>query len=709
MVTNRKIGLTFLLIVFHFFAFAQILNPIKWTSDFKQISESTFEVQMTAILEDEWHVYSTTQGEDSGGVGIPTSFTWEDNNAIKLIGDIEEKGKLLDVYNELINAREKYYGNQVTFIQKVEVTKATQAAVEVMFQVCNDEGCLAPDYKTFNFQLNPKKTSTQPQKVPEDEEPIISSEPDDIENEGDLNPTPDDASSNVGVLPPPKLSSGMTTDSGNTSKSEKSITVDVIDPDEKKGRGLWEIFIFGFLGGFAALLMPCIFPMIPLTVSMFTKQSKTRQKGITKAIIYGISIIVIYVALGLVITAIFGPGALNALATNPWVNIAFFILFVVFAISFFGAFEITLPSKWVNKADKGADKGGLIGIFFMALTLALVSFSCTGPIIGTLLVESANSGALLGPAIGMLGFSLALALPFTLFAIFPSWLNSMPSSGGWLNTVKVSLGFIELAFALKFLSNADLVWQAHWLEREIFLSIWIAIFFVMGLYLLNTFKVSHDSENSQIGWPRLMFAILTFFFVFYMLPGLWGAPLKLLSGLTPPKNYSESPTGFFGTSLTSNATALPENAHYGPHQIPAFYDIEDAFAYAKEVGKPVMVDFTGDACANCRKVEDNVWSDPRVKEKIANEVVLASLYVDRMIELPEDQKVYSEAKGRKLRTIGDKWSAYQIENFQSNSQPLYVIVDDDLNHYNEPMGTELNIETYLKWMDEGIENFNKVN
>lgn len=709
MVTSRKIGLTLLFIVLHFFAFSQILNPIKWTSESKQINDNTFEIHMTAILEDTWHVYSTKQGEDSGGVGIPTSFTWSDNKDIKLVDGIQEKGKLLDVFNELINAREQYYGGKVTFIQKIEVAKATNAEVEIMFQVCNDEGCLAPDYKTFNFDLKPKKSTTQnktPDADKEDEEP--ANDKNEITS-SDSETTDDDLGSDGAVsLPAPDLSSANQDVDNTTEAASTETKVDVKEPGNKGNRTFWEIFIFGFLGGFAALLMPCIFPMIPLTVSMFTKQSKTRSSGITKALIYGISIIVIYVALGLVITAIFGPGALNALATNPWVNIAFFVLFIIFAISFFGAFEITLPSKWVNKADKGADKGGLIGIFFMALTLTLVSFSCTGPIIGTLLVESANTGALLGPAIGMFGFSLALALPFTLFAIFPGWLNSLPSSGGWLNTVKVSLGFIELAFALKFLSNADLVWQAHWLEREIFLSIWIGIFFVMGLYLINAFRLSLDSDDNKIGVPRLMFAILTFVFVFYMIPGLWGAPLKLLSGLTPPKNYAESPTGFFGGGgLTSNAAALPENAHYGPHQIPAFYDIDDAFAYAKKVGKPVMIDFTGDACANCRKVEDNVWSDPQVMAKLSEEVVLASLYVDRMIELPEEEKVYSEAKGRKLKTIGDKWSAYQIEKFQSNSQPLYIIVDEDLNHFNEPMGTELNIDTYIKWMDEGIENFNK--
>lgn len=699
----RKIGLTFLLVVFHFFAFSQILDPIDWTSNTKQLDDNTFELQMIATLEDDWHVYSTTQGEDSGGVGIPTEFTWEENEHVKFVDGIEERGELLDVFNELISAREKYFGEQVVFVQKVQVAQPTELIGEVMFQVCNDEGCLAPDYKSFTFSLNPSRnvdkstlsgTSSPSAPVSFDDETI-----------GTTDFSLSD-SSQISNLPAPKLS--LDTESSTEQISDENISDETTKPGDER-RGFLEIFIFGFLGGLAALIMPCIFPMIPLTVSMFTKQSKTRRTGIIKALIYGVSIIVIYVALGLSITLMFGAGALNALATNPWVNIAFFILFFIFALSFFGAFELTLPAKWVNKADKGADKGGLIGIFFMALTLTLVSFSCTGPIIGTLLVESANTGAMLGPATGMFGFSLALALPFTLFAIFPGWLNSLPSSGGWLNTVKVSLGFVELAFALKFLSNADLVWQGHWLEREVFLSIWIGVFFVLGLYLLNVFKMKYDSETKVIGWPRLIFGIMAFIAVFYMLPGLWGAPLKLLSGLTPPKNYSESPTGFFSTALTSNAEKLPENAHYGPHQIPAFLDIEHAIQYSKEVGKPILIDFTGDACANCRKVEDNVWSDPRVREKLVNDVVLASLYVDRMVKLPEEERVYSEEKGRKLRTIGDKWSAYQIREFASNSQPLYIIVDENLTHYNKPLGPEMNVERYLEWMDEGIQKFHEVN
>lgn len=685
MVNSRKLSFVFLLAFIHFISFAQILNPVKWDSEAVQTGDNEFELRMTANLDSGWHIYSSTHKE--GGIGIPTEFTWEDNAKATKQGKLVEQGKLLNVFNELIEENELYFAKKVTFIQKFKVTEPTEVKGEVMYQTCDDQQCLPPEYKSFTFNLKPdasavKKSDLQvtenEENIDNDSSAVASSDIDSTQISGD-NSTHLDADNNE----PIKI------------KSENS------------GKSYWIIFISGLIGGFAALLMPCIFPMIPLTVSLFTKQSSSKGSGITKAVIYGLSIIVIYVALGLIITAIFGAGALNEFATNPWVNIAFFILFVVFAISFFGGFEITLPSSWINKADKGADKGGLGGVFFMALTLALVSFSCTGPIIGSLLVDAASSGERLGPAIGMFGFALALALPFTLFAIFPSWLNSLPSSGGWLNTVKASLGFIELAFALKFLSNADLVWQTHWLEREVFLAIWFGIFFAMGLYLLNLYRLPHDTNEGKIGWPRLLFAIITFMFVFYILPGLFGAPLKLLSGLIPPKSYSESPTGFYGTALSGNNAELPENAHYGPHQIPAFHDIDEAFAYAKKVGKPVMIDFTGDACANCRKVEDNVWSDPRVKEKLSNEVVLASLYVDRRIDLPKEQQVYSEAKGRNLRTIGDKWSAYQIENFNSNSQPLYIIVDENLTRFNEPMGTELNVENYLKWMDKGIKKFNE--
>lgn len=468
------------------------------------------------------------------------------------------------------------------------------------------------------------------------------------------------------------------------------------------------IFIAAFLSGFLALLTPCVFPMIPMTVSFFTKQSKNRALGIRNAIIYGLSIIIIYVALGLIITLSFGPDALNAMSTNIWFNIAFFVLFVIFAISFFGAFEIKLPSSWVNKADKQADRGGLIGIFFMAFTLALVSFSCTGPIIGSLLVQAAQTGVS-GPFVGMLGFSLALALPFALLAIFPGWLNSLPQSGGWLNSVKVVLGFVELALAFKFLSNADLVIQAHLLEREVFIAIWIAIFTLMGFYLLGKLKFAHDSDLQFLSVPRLLFSIVTFSFVMYLIPGMWGAPLNWLSGFPPPKSYSESPYGVGGRPPEKDKD-LPESAHVMANGIVTIHDYEEGMAYAKKKSKPVMLDFTGYACVNCRKMEENVWPKDEVLSLLKDDFVIISLYVDDKTMLPDSEQYVSETTGKKIRTIGNKWSDFQTKNYKSNSQPQYVIVDHDMNQLIETASyqTHGDPEVYSEWLQKGLKAFNAV-
>lgn len=479
-------------------------------------------------------------------------------------------------------------------------------------------------------------------------------------------------------------------------------------------KGLGTTFWLGFLGGIAALIMPCIFPMIPLTVSFFTKQSKTKAEGIFKAALYGLFIIVIYVALGLAVSVFFGSDALNQMATNPWFNLVFFALFVIFAASFFGAFEITLPSSWVNKADDASNKGGLLGIFFMAFTLSLVSFSCTGPIIGTLLVEAGQKGSLLGPAAGMFGFSLALAIPFTLFAAFPGWLNSLPSSGGWLNTVKVTLGFLELAFALKFLSTADLVWQAHWLERELFLAIWVAIAFITAFYLLGTFRMPLDSPVTTISVPRLSFAIVFMILGFYMLPGIFGAPVKLISGFPPPEHYAETKSGAYAQPAI-NMVASGESAAVGvehgehcPNGLPCFNDFDAGLAYAKEVGKPIMIDFTGWGCQNCRKMEENVWVDERVHKRLRDEVVLISLYVDERTPFSKEEQYISEVTGRKIKNIGNKWSEFEEVNFGAVSQPLYVFLGhEDLEPLIETRGANLDIEAYIEWMDRGISTFRR--
>lgn len=484
--------------------------------------------------------------------------------------------------------------------------------------------------------------------------------------------------------------------------------------EQKVDESYFGIFIAGFLGGLLALLTPCVFPMLPMTVSFFIKQSKTKAAGIRNALIYGLSIIGIYIALGLGVTLIFGADAVNNMATNVYFNLFFFALLVVFAISFLGAFEITLPSSFVNKMDAKSDKGGLIGIFFMAFTLSLVSFSCTGPIIGTLLVQAAATGALAGPFFGMLGFSLALALPFGLFAAFPGWLNSLPKSGGWLNSVKVVLGFLELALAMKFLSNADLVVQAHYITREVFLVIWIVVFALLGAYLMGWFKLPHDSDIKYVSVGRLLFAIIVFSFTFYLIPGLWGAPLKIISGFPPPDFYSESPEGVgritnAGAASGTTGNDLPEHAHHGPHGIPAFNDYNLALEYAKKVNKPLMIDFTGWACVNCRKMENQVWIDSEVKRKLSEDFILVSLYVDDKKTLSDalQKDVVWHGANRHLKTVGDRWSYVQNTQYNSSTQPQYWIIDANEKRLSDATSYDPDVNKYITWLDAGLEKFKK--
>ena len=683
-----------ILFLFPILVNAQLFSPAKWSSSVKEVGQNEFEIEVSGKIDKGWHLYSSKHPD--GGIGIPANATFKAAPNSKLVGSFREVGKRIDKYSQIFEQDEKYFENQVKFVQKVKVTgdKPVNVNYTIEFQMCDAERCLPPDETSGTVKLTPSvktddKTEVTEEKAEEDSQKIVDS-----------------------VATTTVSSDSINQDSTATTVSSVQDTVKKIDDslladNEKKDNGLWKIFSLGFLGGLAALLMPCIFPMIPLTVSMFTKQSKSKGEGIGKAFVYGLSIIVIYVLLGLLATVTFGPSVLNEMSTNPWVNLAFFVVFVIFAISFFGAFELTLPSKWINAADKGADKGGLIGIFFMAFTLALVSFSCTGPIIGSLLVQATQGGNYYSLMIGMFGFSLALAIPFTLFAMFPGWLNSMPKSGGWLNTIKVSLGFIELAFALKFLSNADLVWQMNWVPREIFLAFWIAIFFLLGLYLLGKFRLELDGPTQTIGVPRLFFAIFSFTFVVYMIPGLWGAPLKYLSGLTPPMTYSESPRGFHEGAGGGGAVAKFDDPNMvaGPHGIPSFKDFDQGAAYATKVGKPILLDFTGHACANCRKVEERVWSDERVKKILTEDVVLISLYVDEAKELPEDQKVFSKALGRNLKTVGNKWTSFEIEHFNANAQPYYILVDKDLKRFSKPLEAELDVEVYLKWLQDGIAKY----
>jgi thiol:disulfide interchange protein DsbD len=484
---------------------------------------------------------------------------------------------------------------------------------------------------------------------------------------------------------------------------------------EKKdtGKSMWLIFFISFLSGFAALLTPCVFPMIPMTVSFFTKQSKSKAAGIRNAIIYGVSIILIYVILGTIVTSVFGYDALNALSTDVTFNLIFFLLLVVFAISFMGAFEIRLPSSWLNRADKASDKGGIIGIFFMALALALVSFSCTGPIVGTLLVESATVGGM-APFVGMFGFSLALALPFSLFAAFPGWMNSLPKSGGWLNTVKVVLGFLELAFAFKFLSNADLVVDAHLLERELFIAIWIGIFLTLTIYLFGFIKLPHDSPIEHLSVGRSLLGISSLIFVIYLLPGMWGAPLNLISGFPPPSTYAESPFGVGGSSDASGAYIPGEDTHPGPHKLPLFDDFDKALTYSKKVGKPLFIDFTGKACVNCRKMENTVWGKPGVIEILRNKVVIVSLYVDDKKKLPKKEHKtveYAPGKFKKITQVGHKWSYFEQSRYKTSTQPYYRMLGpngEDLSNGAADYQNHGTAKKFKAWLEAGLSAYDKL-
>ncbi|MFC2110725.1 protein-disulfide reductase DsbD family protein [Bacteroidota bacterium] len=641
------------------FSYSQIEDPVKWSTSVEKVSETEYKLISKASIEAGWHLYSQTVPEDGP---ISTTFTYDDaNGAFKIIGNTsEEEGHIVD--DPVFQMKIKYFENRAIFEQKIEVL-GDKTTIEgfVEFMVCDDEKCLPPTEVDLVFNISDK-----PQEV---------------------------AQKNV------------------ETKKEATATAHQSSSKESK-KGIWSIFFIAFLSGFAALLTPCVFPMIPMTVSFFTKQSKNKAAGIRNAIIYGVSIMAIYVLLGSLVSLLFGADALNALSTNVWFNVAFFLLLIIFAASFLGAFEIMLPNSWANKVDSQADRGGLIGIFFMALALAIVSFSCTGPIVGTLLVEAAAGGNQIGPIVGMLGFSFAIALPFTLFAAFPGWLNSLPKSGGWLNTVKVVLGFLELALAFKFLSNADLVLDLHLFEREVFIAIWIAIFGALAFYLFGKIQLPHDSPVTHISVGRLSLGLIVLSFTIYMVPGLWGAPLNLISAFPPPQHYSESPYGVGftktggGSSLSSH-TDVPEGAHLmAPHDIIAFNDYDKGLAYAQKVGKPVMIDFTGKACVNCRKMEQNVWPKPEVLEILKNKVVLISLYVDDKRNLAANDVVESKLKpGKKLKYIGQKWSELQTIKYKTNSQPFYVLMDHNEENLIDPVAYTPDVEEYLTWLKTGTANF----
>ncbi len=654
-------------------ATAQIHKPVVWETSVEKINDSDYNLIISATIEDGWHLYSQNVPE-GGPIATSISIT-EDEEKFQLIGKpSEDEGR--EEFDNVFRMKIKFFEEKASFKQKIRLLTNEEIKIEgtLEFMVCDDTFCLPPTEVDISFE---EVQGIAGEAVTE----LVS-----------------DAKDNSFLQ--------------NTNTIEKPTTGDTEQitgkTKQEKKKSLWTLFILSFFAGFAALLTPCVFPMIPMTVSFFTKQSKTKAIGIRNAILFGASIVFLYVLLGTVVTSIFGADSLNALSTNVWFNIIFFLLLIIFAVSFLGAFEITLPSSWGTKVDSQADRGGLIGIFFMALALAIVSFSCTGPIVGTALVAAAAQGGT-APVISMLGFSLAIALPFSLFAAFPGWMNSLPKSGGWLNTVKVFLGFLELALAFKFLSNADLVLQGHWLEREVFIAIWITIFGALALYLFGKIKLPHDSDLPHLSVGRLSLGLVVMTFTIYMIPGLWGAPLKLISGFPPPMHYSESSYGVGYTKLSDAGMGarmeIPQGAHLGPHDIISFLDYEEGMAYAKKMNKPVMIDFTGHACVNCRKMEERVWSDSRVLQVLKNDIVLISLYVDDKRALPVEEHYTSSINGKKVTTIGKKWSEFQINKYKANAQPYYVLLDHNGDNLNEYSAYNPDIEDYLSWLQEGIGNF----
>ena len=639
-------------------AFAQIQDPVQFKTEWKKISDTEAQIVFTGVIDAGWHVYSTDLPE---GGPISATFNTDKMEGVELDGKLMPEGKEIEAFDKVFEMKLRYFEEKATFVQKLKITAANYFIEGYLeYGSCNDENCLPPTEVPFTF--SGQGAADAPADAPAEEKKAEE--------------------------PANNVSSAVSTadywtpvvDKLNAFGEETAQTTD---------QSWFYIFFAGFIGGLLALFTPCVWPIIPMTVSFFLKRSKDKKKGIRDAWTYGASIVVIYVTLGLAITLIFGASALNALSTNAVFNILFFLMLVVFAASFFGAFEITLPSKWSNAVDSKAEQtSGLLSIFLMAFTLSLVSFSCTGPIIGFLLVEVSTTGSVVAPAIGMLGFALALALPFTLFAMFPSWLKQMPKSGGWMNVIKVTLGFLELAFALKFLSVADLAYGWRILDRETFLALWIVIFGLLGFYLLGKIKFPHDDDEDSVSVPRFFMALCSLAFAVYMVPGLWGAPLKAVSAFAPPMN-------------TQDFNLYKNEVH------AQFDDFDAGMEYAKRNGKPVMLDFTGYGCVNCRKMELSVWTDSKVSKLIQDDYVLITLYVDNKTPLPEHIKVMENGKERTLRTLGDKWSYLQRVKFGANAQPFYVLIDNEGNPLNKSYSFDENVANYVDFLETGLKNYKK--
>lgn len=666
-------------------------SKVSFTTSFEKIDDTHGVVLVKAKLVPGWHIFSMFHDPSKAdGTGYPTKFSFAKNASYALEGKPFESKKANPHVEEGIGTS-LYFENEIVFKQKfISLSdKAFTIPFEIEFQVCDANGCLFPPAQEFSVQIKGMKASVEV-----------------VETIGKM---ADSASENSAITEKTLAEALEATDFKQLGDVIKSST------DDKKKDTNWVIFIAGFLAGLIALLTPCMFPMIPMTVTFFTKQSKTRAEGVRKALIYGFSIIAIYVAFGLIFTSLTSATGLNDLSTNIWMNIVFFLIFVLFAFSFLGAFEIQMPASWVNKMDQKADRGGMIGIFFMAFTLGLVSFSCTGPIIGSLLVEAATTGSYLTPAVGMVGFSLALAIPFTLFAIFPGWLNSLPQSGGWLNSVKVVLGLLELALALKFLSAVDLAYHWDLLSREWFVGIWFVLFFIMGIYLLGKLRFAHDSPVEKLSVTRFMLAILALVFSVYLFPGMFGAPLKIIDGIAPPRTHSEDNFRYVNGGLDTgiekdsiSARFAPEMHPVGDGSILVFHELEKAREYAKLKNLPVLVDFTGHACQNCRKTESSIWTNDEIRPILQQQMVIASLYCDDREPLPANEVRYSDVIKGKIKTVGNKWSDFQIRKYKKIAQPLYIISDWEGNDLTEAIGYTPDITEYKAFLQKGIKKFNSI-
>ena len=676
----KKSIFSILLLLFAVVVQAQIQEPVKFKSELKTSQAGEAEVVFTGTIDKGWHVYSTDLGD---GGPISATFNVESISGAELVGKLKPVGKEGAAFDKLFEMKVRYFENTAQFVQKLKLTGGEYKVEGFLeYGACNDENCLPPTQVPFKFSGKAEGTAVNGPAA---------------DKAADAGNVELEKSSDTAQTAAMAVIGGAESDTGNVAgDGTTDLWKPVIDELQALGETVSQedmswiyIFITGFVGGLLALFTPCVWPIIPMTVSFFLKRSKDKKKGIRDAWTYGASIVVIYVGLGLLVTGIFGANALNSLSTNAVFNIFFFLMLVVFAASFFGAFEITLPSKWSNAVDSKAEKtGGLLSIFLMAFTLSLVSFSCTGPIIGFLLVQVSTTGNMIAPAIGMLGFAIALALPFTLFALFPSWLKSMPKSGGWMNVIKVTLGFLELAFALKFLSVADLAYGWRILDRETFLALWIVLFALLGFYLLGKVKFPHDDDDTKVSVPRFFMALASLAFAVYMLPGLWGAPLKAVSAFAPPMQ-------------TQDFNLYNNEVH------AKFDDYDLGMEYARQHGKPVMLDFTGYGCVNCRKMELAVWTDPKVSDIINNDYVLITLYVDNKTPLSSPVKIMENGTERTLRTVGDKWSYLQRVKFGANAQPFYVLIDNEGKPLNKSYSYDESIPKYIEFLQTGLENYKK--